>query len=179
MNDKAKRPFRGADAIQQSIREARHRYDALDRGQTAPLRRCRTANEVGVEGVYWCVAGSFGQEQNLSHVVLLFPLASQSTQPRFSFGQYLRRHLGDTDGAKLRVRRLLACRDREELGHRLRGVLKLANATSHPVDWGILGSEILWFFAENGNARRRWAEGFYAPQTRDTNSENASDVVNT
>ena len=26
-----------------------------------------------------------------------------------------------------------------------------------------LGTDILWFFAESGNVRRRWAQDFYAP----------------
>jgi CRISPR type I-E-associated protein CasB/Cse2 len=49
------------------------------------------------------------------------------------------------------------------LDHRLRGILRLACGSGAPVDWGVLGVDILWFFAESGSVRRRWAQDFYAP----------------
>ncbi len=147
-----------------AIRQVRARYDALDRGTTAPLRRCRTANEVALEGAYWRIGDPLARQQrHLSHVVLLFPNAPHATINRFSFGRFLRANLGKGDGAALRVRRLLDCRDRDELDHRLRGVLKLASANRAPVDWGVLGLDVLWFFAESDAVRRRWAQDFYAP----------------
>ena len=130
------------------------------------MRRCRTAGDLALEAAYWRVGGSLAYQQNhLVHVVLLFPLAPQrrALSPTFSFGRFLRRQLGDSDGAKLRFRRLLASGDREELDHRLRGVLRLACAEKAPIDWGVVGRDILWFFAESDNVRRRWAQDFYAP----------------
>jgi CRISPR type I-E-associated protein CasB/Cse2 len=153
-----------SDAVSEAIRDARKRYDGLARGQTASIRRCRTADEVALEGTYWRIGGSVAHAQrNFPHVVLLFPLAPHAGRATFSFGRYLRRQLGDGDGAMLRVRRLLASRDRDELDHRLRGVMKLAGANGMPVDWGVLGRDILWFFAESDSVRRRWAQDFYAP----------------
>ena len=67
----------------------------------------------------------------------------------------------------LRFRRLLDSRDRDELDHRLRGILKLAAGDKTPVDWGVLGVDILWFFAESDMVRRRWAQDFYAPISRE------------
>lgn len=153
------------DALREDLRAVRRRYDDLRRGETAPLRRCRTAEEVARERAYWLIGGALAHEKyDLAHVVLLFPLAQQvrpSARP-FSFGWFLRQQLGDGDGAALRFRRLLASSDKDELDHRLRGVLRLACAEKAPVDWGVLGADILWFF-ERDNVRRSWAQNFYAP----------------
>lgn len=147
-----------------ALRQVRARYDALDRGETAPLRRCRTAAEVSLESAYWRTAGSLGHEQRqLAHVVLLFPLAPQSTDPRFSLGRFLARQFGDSGGAQLRFRRLLDSRDRDQLDHRLRGALRLACGDGSRVDWGVFGLDVLWFFADSDRVRRRWAQDFYAP----------------
>jgi CRISPR type I-E-associated protein CasB/Cse2 len=148
------------------LRAVRARYDKLPRGDIASLRRCRTADEVAVEGTYWHVASPLAQRQShLPHVVLLFPLAPQNARKGFSFGRFLSQQLGDSGGATLRVRRLLDSRGRDDLDHRLRGVLRLACADKTPIDWGVLGTDILWFFAESGAVRRRWAQDFYAPTT--------------
>lgn len=152
--------------LQEGLRVVRGRYDELKRGETAPLRRCRTASEVALESAYWRVGGTLAHsEVHLAHVVLLFPLALQAgTSSRaFSFGRFLRGHLGESSGAMLRFRRLIASGDRDELDHRLRGMLRLACADKAPLDWTILGRDILWFFAESDHVRRRWAQDFYAP----------------
>jgi CRISPR type I-E-associated protein CasB/Cse2 len=146
------------------LRAVRVRYDKLPRGDIAALRRCRTADEVAIEGTYWHIASPLAQRQiHLPHVVLLFPLAPQHARKGFSFGKFLSQKLGDSSGAALRVRRLLDSRDRDDLDHRLRGILRLACADRTPIDWGVLGTDILWFFAESGAVRRRWAQDFYAP----------------
>ncbi len=145
------------------LRKVRRRYDALDRGQTAPLRRCRSATELLLESSYWRVVEAAGDIPNLAHVVLHFPLAAQVANERFAFGSFLRQQLPDTDGAALRLRRLLDCRDRSELDHRLRAMLRLTCGDGGAVDWGSLGRDVLWYFAESDAVRRRWAQDFYAP----------------
>jgi len=148
------------------LRAVRARYDKLPRGDIASLRRCRTADEIAIEGTYWRIGSPLAQRQvHLPHVVLLFPLAPQVAREGVSFGRFLRRQLGDSDGAALRFRRLLDSRGRDDLDHRLRGILRLACADRAPVDWGVLGTDILWFFSESGSVRRRWAQDFYAPTT--------------
>ena len=150
--------------LRADLHAVRQRYDQLDRGEIAKLRRCRTADDIAIEGAYWRTGGPLAQQQiHLPHVVLLFSLAPQTSADRFSFGDFLRRQLGEGDGAKLRFRRLLDSRDRNDLDHRLRGLLRLASSDRAPVDWGSLGVDILWFFAESGAVRRRWAQDFYAP----------------
>lgn len=156
--------------LQDELRAVRRRYDELRRGDTAALRRCKTAAEIALEPVYWRLVPSPAQQpRDFTHVALLFPLAKQAGSARgaFSFGRFLRRRLGkggnEGDRGSLRFRRLLASSDRDELDHRLRGVLRLACADGAGVDWGVLGTDILWFFAESDNVRRRWAQDFYAP----------------
>jgi CRISPR type I-E-associated protein CasB/Cse2 len=154
--------------LQGELRELRGRYDALKRGRTAAIRHCKTAEDLVLEPVYWQVAGPVAYDRrghDLPHVVLLFPLAPQLRGgiERFSFGRFLRRQLGDKDGAALRFRRLMASADLPDLDHRLRGVLRLACGLGAPVDWGVLGADILWFFHEGAYVRRRWAQDFYAP----------------
>lgn len=152
--------------LHDAIRGVRRRYDQLDRGQTASIRRCRVADEIALERIYWQIGREVAQQQwHLTHVVLLFPLAPHATSAKFSFsfGRYLRKQIGDGDSMALRIRRLLDSRDRDELDHRLRSVLKLASGDKTPVDWGVLGTDILWFLADSDNVRRRWARDFYAP----------------
>lgn len=150
--------------LQQELRAMRARYDALSRGETAPLRRCRTAAEMALEPGFFRVAGALVHTQHhLAHVALLFPLALHAKTEGFSFGRFLRRRLGKNEGGKMRFRRALDSRDRDELDHRLRGLLKLAAADKARVDWGVLGVDLLWFFAQSDNVRRRWAQDFYAP----------------
>jgi CRISPR type I-E-associated protein CasB/Cse2 len=157
---------RSPAALVDELRAVRARFDKLPRGDVAVLRRCRTADEIALEGDYWRIRG--GLARDISHVVLLFPLAGQANREGFSFGRFLRHQLRGRDGkvspaATLRFRRLLDSRDKAELTHRLRGLLRLACAAGAPVDWGALGSELVWFFAESGSVRRRWAQDFYAP----------------
>jgi CRISPR type I-E-associated protein CasB/Cse2 len=159
-----------AHGLREALRAVRGRYDQLDRGKTAQIRRCRTADDVALEGAYWRIGGALAHTQrNLPHVVLLFPLASHASNPgrRFSFGRYLRTQLGDSDGATLRFRRLLDSRDPDDLDHRLRGIVRLAAGDHTPLDWGVFGTDILWFFAESDSVRRRWAQDFYAPTSRE------------
>lgn len=151
-------------ALRDSIRAVRRRYDELDRGRTAPLRRARTADEIVVEGAYWRIGGALARERpQLAHVVLHFPLSAHRTNDKFSFGRWLFQGIGQRDNAVLRFRRLLDSRDPDELDHRLRGILKLGASDHSSVDWGVLGSDILWFFGKHDSVRRRWAQDYYAP----------------
>lgn len=180
MSDKDSERKDRPEVLRDALRTVRARYDKLERGRTAPLRRCRTADEVALEGAYWQVGDALARtERHLPHVVLLFPLAKQSKSSAFSFGRYLRVHLGDGEGAALRFRRILDCRERDELDHRLRGILRLAAADGAPLDWGVLGTDILWFFAESDAVRRRWAQDFYAPMSTGAASPPATPTSST
>lgn len=166
MTDLQSKPQSPKNALRAALRTVRDRFDLLERGKTASLRRCQTASELVLEGVYWRLVDSASAKQNhLAHVVLHFPLVRHRTSETFSFGGFLRKQLGDSDGGTLRFRRLLDSRDRDELDHRMRGILRLAARDGATVDWGILGTDILWFFAESDSVRRRWAQDFYSPNS--------------
>ena len=146
---------------QQQLRAVRQRYDALPAGDRAILRRCKDEGEIRLEGAYWRVVGDAKDvEYALATAVLLFPLAPHQTKQGFSFGRFLRQHLTSSEeGAALRVRRVVQA-DRDELGHRLRGLLKLASGGEKAVDWGVLGTDIVYF---GDVVRRRWTQDFFAP----------------
>jgi CRISPR type I-E-associated protein CasB/Cse2 len=169
-----------SSALIEALREVRRKYDALDRGASAPLRRCRSADEVALEGAFWRIGGDIARQQRgVANVVLLFPAAPHATMPRFSFGHYLHTQIGERSSGALRFRRLLDSRDRGELDHRLRGVVKLAASDRAPVDWGVLGRDILWFFAESDRVRRQWAQDFYAPRSDSRSSITSTDSAPT
>ena len=146
---------------QQQLRAVRHRYDALSAGDRAILRRCKNEDEIRLEGAYWRTVGDAKDvEHALVTAVLLFPLAPHQTKQGFSFGRFLRQHLTSSEeGAALRVRRVVQA-ERDELAHRLRGLLKLASGGEKAVDWGVLGSDLVYF---GDSVRRRWTQDFFAP----------------
>lgn len=157
-----------ADLVADILRDVRARYDALERGHVAQLRRCRAAAELQLQAVYWRIVGDAPKSvRHVEHVVLMFPLARHRTNSKFAFGRFLGAQLGDNAGAALRFRRLISVEDRDELDHRLRAILRLTASGGGPVDWGILGRDIVWFFAESDSTRRRWAQDFYAPLLRE------------
>lgn len=151
----------GADAL----RLVRRTYDALGPGEQAILRRCRTADEVLLEGAFWRVVRSATPEvrSRLAPVVACFPGAKQlrAANGGFRTGTFLRRLVPAKSTLRaqdsLRFRQLVECRDRDELVHRLRRVLTHLAA---PVDWGVLGPDIYYW---GDGVRRRWTQDFYAP----------------
>ena len=152
----------GADGLVADVRAVRARYDRLAPPEVAALRRCRTAADVVLDGTYWRIGGKLAERQtHLAHVILLFPHARHDESRRFAMGTFLRRTLGDEAGAQRRFRRLLDSRERDELDRRLGSVLRLACSGGRGVDWGVLGRDILSFFAEGDDVKRRWARTFY------------------
>jgi CRISPR type I-E-associated protein CasB/Cse2 len=169
------------DDLAVHLREVRAAYDRLDRGAVAQIRRCKHASELELEAIYWRLAAAFQAHypalvRRLANVVLLFPYARHRDRKYFSMGRFLSRSLGERAGAELRFRRVLAAEDADDLAHRLRGLLRLSEATSNPVDWGVLGRDMLWFFAESDATRRRWAQDFYAPLPHTPDDELSVDL---
>lgn len=148
------------------VAKVRGKYDALAPGAKATLRRCATADEVRIEGVYWRLIGDAGVPDGRRHamasVVVCFDAAGVGTQP---FAPWLRATVyGDVSPSDLparavRFRRALTARDRDELTRELRRLLRHGfQASRRGVDWGSLGTDIVYW----GDAvRRRWAETFY------------------
>lgn len=147
---------------------ARDRYDALPPGARAKLKRCRTADDLLEEGVFWRLVDDMGIDnklrQQFARVVLCFPYA-EASHAGMPFPRWLRTTVyGEVKDSDLptrasRFRRALAARDRDELAHELRRLLQHGfNATRRGVEWGELGADIIYW----GDAvRRRWAQQFF------------------
>ncbi len=148
------------------ISKVRARYDALEPGAKATLRRCSTANELSAEGVFWRLVDDAGvpegERWRMAHVVACFDAAGAGGE---SFASWLRRTAyhdvksADLPTRAVRVRRLLASRDRDELVHQLRKLLKHGfQASRRGVDWGSLGADIMFW---GDRVRRNWAQDFF------------------
>jgi CRISPR type I-E-associated protein CasB/Cse2 len=161
---------------QHQLRRVRERYDALGAGDRAVLRRCKTEDDLRLEGAYWRLVGDARDlERGIATAVLLFPLAAQRTSERFSFGRYLRAKLKtDHDGTTLRVRRVIQA-ERDQLAHRLRGLIKLAEAGdgASGIDWGVLGADLVRF---GDHVRRTWTQDFFAPSFASTTTTTTTNV---
>lgn len=94
-----------------------------------------------------------------------------SAEGTLSIGEALRLvHLKDKDSedldkssSALRLRRLLACKNREELLDILRPVLRYLESKDMVIQYARLLDEILWFDNEDNRDRTRakWARDFY------------------
>lgn len=152
------------DLMKEKIREVRRRFDALPPGDRARLRRSRSAGEIALEGSYWRIAEG-AHRSALPGVVLLFAEAPQTRRLgiTFAFGRFLKARLSSgEEGRDLRFRRVIASADRDELYHRMRGILRLASGGDAPVDWGELGLDLINFFPGE-HVRRAWTEAYFAP----------------
>lgn len=147
-------------------RSLRMRYDALPPGPKAMLRRCATADDVRAEGVYWRLVEEAGvpeqERRRMAHVVACFDAAGSGSE---SFARWARATVygdvkqQDLPARSLRMRRLLAARDRDELVHQLVKLLRHGFAKSRRgTDWGALGADVLFW---GDGVRQKWAQHFY------------------
>lgn len=145
--------------IQEIAKTIRNRYDNLHNRQISAIKRCHVTEDLKLESSYYTLIREF--KGDLSGVVILFPYASQVIDAsNFYFGSYLKNNLANLseDSKERRFRQLVDSQDKDQLTHRLRGLLKISDS---PVDWGVLGSDILRFFWQGGSVKKSWAEGFY------------------
>jgi len=167
------------------IRDLRRHYDALSPGSRATLKRCSTANDVLLEGDFWrLIAESRVADDvraRVAHVVACFPAAKQASTTAEPFGTWLRNAIySDVSNADLlarstRVRRLLVARDRDELVHGLRRLVRHGfQKSQHGLDWGQLGADIVYW---GDGVRRRWAQDFFAPAKRARSATSTSEEV--
>lgn len=155
-------------------RQLRAAWDALSPGDKAILRRCATASELQLEGAYWRLVRAVPRnlQARAALTVLCFPSCAARTDTGFRLGGFLRDALlkdarGGADKNPLRFRQLIGCRTPEELGHRLRRLLKHIDS---PVDWGVVFRDLTaWAGADDARERvsRRWARDFYTDDADD------------
>ena len=81
----------------------------------------------------------------------------------------------DSSQAKIRLRRLLACDDLEELIQILRPLLSLIQSkVSQPLDYVQLLNQLRFFSSNSQSSKARWAQEFYGkPVTAENKEESA------
>ena len=149
-----------SETVEQVARQLRTNYDRLSNGDKAVLRRCQSVDDVLLEGAFWrstagISPGSVAPLRWLAQLVLLFGTAEQlrTRQSPFRFGRFLARH-----GIKeIRIRQLIHCRDPDELTARTGRLLRHVEA---PVEWGVLGRDLRYFFSSD-QARQRWTQDYF------------------
>ncbi len=67
----------------------------------------------------------------------------------------------NSDAAKAKLRRLLACNSIEEMVHVLRPLLSLVQSKGVGMDYGRLLDELLWFETNTERQKLRWANDFF------------------
>ena len=140
-----------------------------DKGFAARLRR---ADNPATEYQCWDTLAAF--EVNLESVHERLPFAliaaavarsEQKSNGTLPLGQAIAHAFSDghdSDQAKARLRRLLACDDTEEVCRILRPLLSLIRSrVSQPLDYAALLEDLRWFHRSGDRARARWAQQFY------------------
>jgi CRISPR system Cascade subunit CasB len=140
-----------------------------DKGFAARLRR---GDNPSTEYQCWETLAAFGV--NLEHANERVPFAlvaaavlrsDQTTNGKLQIGQAIARSFDDgnqSDQAKTRLRRLLACEDSEEVCRILRPLLRLIQSrVTQPLDYAALLEDLHWFHADSTRIKARWAQQFY------------------
>jgi CRISPR type I-E-associated protein CasB/Cse2 len=160
------------EELEAGFARLRSDYDELRKrrpGDQAVLRRCRDGDAVQLEGVFWRLVGQSRfpdklPKSSIAMVVSAFPGAEHRLQRGFRFGRFMAdlldpQHDGDASRS-LRFRELVRADDTTELCRRLRRLLRRAEG---PVDWGVLGADIVQFDHPNSFIQRKWIQDFFSP----------------
>ena len=140
-----------------------------DKGFAARLRR---ADNPATEYQSWDTLAAFGVNLEWPEERLPFALiaaavsrSEQTANGALSLGQAIALSFSegrDSDQAKARLRRLLACEDSEEVCRILRPLLTLIRSrVSQPLDYATLLEDLRWFHRSADRAKARWAQQFY------------------
>lgn len=140
-----------------------------DKGFAARLRR---ADNPATEYQSWDTLCRFGinlelESERLPHALIAAAIAraDQQSNGGLSLGQAVARAFPDgsqSDQAKARIRRLLACDDVSEVCLILRPLLSLIRSrVKAPVDYVRLLNDLRWFNHNSERVKARWAQEFY------------------
>jgi len=163
------------ETLANQLRAARSIYDLLSPGERSVLRRCKSADDVLLEGAFWRLVEHVPRDERraFAPVVSLFPVAPQTRRMNvpFRLGTHLRRLVSGKKTIRsqdaLRFRQLVQSEDREEVVHRLR---RLLTQVDGPVDWGVVGTDVIYW---SDVVRRRWTQDFFAPFKENNHDEAA------
>lgn len=154
-----------------------------DSGFAARLRR---ADNPSTEYQSWEILASFGVDleknwQRLPYCTLGAALAKAKPERDGTLGlgaaiAACYEDRAQSDQAKARLRRILACTSIEELCLILRPVLALIASRGVSLDFSQLLQQLLWFSGQGQErVRTRWAQDFYHRSSEDTTQEAADD----
>lgn len=150
-----------------------------DKGVAAHLRR---ADNPATEYQSWELLASFGvdlewENQRLPFVTVACAIAKSKAERNgtLTLGQAIGRCYEDgkeSNQAKARLRRLLACSDLPEVCRILRSVLSLINSkVSQPLDFIRLLRQLRRFPFDDKQVKAEWAQDFYAYKPRGEEQE--------
>lgn len=142
---------------------------AQDKGFAARLRR---ADNPATEFQSWDTLAAFGvnlevaaERQPYALIAAAVARCQKPANGTLSLGKAIAHCYDDgnqSDQAKARLRRLLACDQVEELCRILRPLLSLIQSrVAHPLDYAKLLSELRWFDCSAQQTKARWAQQFY------------------
>ncbi|MGL5224232.1 MAG: type I-E CRISPR-associated protein Cse2/CasB [Aeromonas sp.] len=146
-----------------------------DKGFAARLRR---ADNPSTEYQSWDTLATFGVNLEWADERLPFALiaaavarSDQMANGSVPLGQAIALAFSDgreSDQAKTRLRRLLACDDTEEVCRILRPLLTLIRSrVRQPMDYAALLVDLRWFHHSSDRAKARWAQQFYGKQGKE------------
>lgn len=154
-----------------------------DHGFAARLRR---ADNPATEYQSWEILANFGVDleksrQRLPYCTLGAALAKAKPEQdgHLGLGAAIAACYDDgaqSDQAKARLRRILACTSIEELCQIIRPVLALIASRGARLDFSLLLQQLLWFSGQGQErVRTRWAQDFYHRRSEDTKQEAADE----
>lgn len=157
-----------------------------DKGLAACLRR---ADNPATEYQSWEFLAGFGidldnEVQRLPFVTLAAAIAKAKAQCNGSLklGQAVAACYSDganSDQAKAKLRRVLACDDLPELCRILRPVLALINSrVPQPLNYTRLLQQLRSFAWDTQKVKSQWAQEFYGRTTENSNDSDPSDTNN-
>ncbi len=152
-----------------------------DNGIAAALRRADNPN---TEYQSWDTLAAFHIEldkpwQRLPFATIAAAMAKAKAEKNgdIKMGQAIARCYAegkDSDQAKAKLRRLLACDSVEETCRILRPLFSLINAKGNSsLNYAQLLDDLLWFNANSQKIKSEWAQDFYRYQVQDKTEESA------
>lgn len=144
-----------------------------DKGYAAKLKR---SDNPATEYQSWEILASFGIDlekdyYRLPYATVAAAIAKSKAKSNgtISLGQAIGRCYekgNESDQAKAKVRRVLACQDMPEVCRILRPVLSLIESrTDQPLNYSRILKQLLGFYWHQQSVKAQWAQEFYAGKT--------------
>ncbi|ACL06608.1 CRISPR-associated protein, Cse2 family [Desulfatibacillum aliphaticivorans] len=163
--DEQLRKTRGTEFVSYAIKRM-----AQDAGYGARLRRAdnpATESQSWEHLVGWCDLEKPWERTSFASIAAALARAKPEKDGAWGIGRALAScydEKKDSQPARARLRRLLACDDAEEACRVLRPMLALIRSKGKPLCYARLLDELLWF----GEKRKlRWAEDFFGRREQD------------